>query len=168
MFRMATVVIGANVIPMPAPAMIAGTRKLIQVESGPAMYAISPIPVVNRAMPVMRMYLPPMRSERRPANGAVNMDVSDIGARVRPATSAEKPRTDWREMVMGRNALSMPKLIAAAIQLATVKLRSANSDSGASGSAWKRSQMTNRTISTTPAPMSSGIVIGYDSIWPQL
>ena len=96
MFRMATVVIGANVIPMPAPAMIAGTRKLIQVESGPAMYAISPIPVVNRAMPVMRMYLPPMRSERRPANGAVNMDVSDIGARVRPATSAEKPRTDWR------------------------------------------------------------------------
>ena len=69
---------------------------------------------------------------------------------------------------MGRNALSMPKLIAAAIQLATVKLRSANSDSGTSGSAWKRSQMTNRTISTTPAPMSSGIVIGYDSIWPQL
>jgi len=36
MFRMATVVMGAKVIPMPAPAMIAGTRKLIQVESGPA------------------------------------------------------------------------------------------------------------------------------------
>src|SRR5207248_10123861 len=36
MLRMATVVIGAKVMPMPAPAMMAGTRKLIQVESGPA------------------------------------------------------------------------------------------------------------------------------------
>ena len=54
----------------------------------------------------------------------------------------------------------MPKLMAAAIQLATVKLRSANSDSGTSGSAWYRSQMMKRITSTTPAPMTSGIVNG--------
>ena len=36
MLRIATVVIGAKVIPMPAPATIAGPRKLIHVESGPA------------------------------------------------------------------------------------------------------------------------------------
>ena len=63
-------------------------------------------------------------------------------------------------MVNGRNMLSMPKLMAAAIQLAIAKLRSANSDSGTSGSAWKRSQITNRTMSATPAPMTSGMVMG--------
>src|SRR5256885_14332574 len=96
MLRIAIVVMGAKVIPMPAPAMIAGTRKLIHVESGPAMYAMRPIPIVNSEMPAMRMYLPPMRSDRRPANGAVNIEVSDIGANVNPATRAENPRTDWR------------------------------------------------------------------------
>ena len=64
--------------------------------------------------------------------------------------------------------LSMPKLIAAAIQFATAKLRSANSESGTSGSVWKRSQTANRTISATPRPMTSGMVIAEDSIWPQL
>ena len=96
MLRIAIVVMGAKVIPMPAPAMIAGTRKLIHVESGPAMYAMRPIPIVNSEMPAMRMYLPPMRSDRRPANGAVNIEVSDIGAKVNPATRAENPRTDCR------------------------------------------------------------------------
>ena len=54
--------------------------------------------------------------------------------------------------------LSMPKLIAAAIQLATAKFRSAKSDNGSRGSVWNRSQMRNRTIRTTPAPMTSGMV----------
>ena len=42
------------------------------------------------------MYLPPTRSAIRPAKGAVNIDISDIGASVKPATNAEKPRADWR------------------------------------------------------------------------
>ena len=75
---------------------MAGARKLIQVESGPAMKAMLPMPIVNSVIPVMRMYLPPMRSDSRPAKGAVNIEVSDMGARVRPATRAEKPRTDCR------------------------------------------------------------------------
>ena len=61
-------------------------------------------------------------------------------------------------MVIGRNKLSMPKLIAAAIQLATAKLRSAKSESGTSGSAWNRSQMMKTGMRTTPATMISGIV----------
>ena len=44
----------------------------------------------------MRMYLPPMRSANRPAKGAVNIDVSDMGAKVKPAARAEKPRADCK------------------------------------------------------------------------
>ena len=94
--RIATVVIGAKVIPMPSPATIAGARKLIQVESGPATNAMVPMPIVNSVIPAIRMYLPPTRSARRPANGAVTIEVSDIGASVNPATRAEKPRADCR------------------------------------------------------------------------
>ena len=36
LLRMATVVLGAQVMPLPAPAMIAGRRNVSQVESGPA------------------------------------------------------------------------------------------------------------------------------------
>ena len=93
---MATVVMGANVMPMPAPATIAGTRKVSHVESGPATYVTRPKPIVKSEMPLRRMYLPPILSARRPANGATNIDVSDIGANVRPAVKAEKPRTDCR------------------------------------------------------------------------
>src|SRR5689334_4981076 len=96
MLRMATVVIGANVIPTPRPATTVAGRKLIHVESGPAMNAMLAAPIVNSVMPVIRMYLPPTLSASRPANGAVTIDVSDIGAIVSPATSAEKPRTDCR------------------------------------------------------------------------
>ena len=60
----------------------------------------------------------------------------------------------------GRNMLSMPKLIAAAIQLATEKLRSRKRSRGTSGSFWYRSHITNKIIRTTPKPMTSGIVIG--------
>ncbi len=88
------VVIGAKVIPIPAPAMIAGSRKVSQFESGPATKANVPNPMVNSEMPAVRMYLPPIRSAIRPANGAKTIEVSDIGARVSPAVSAEKPRTD--------------------------------------------------------------------------
>ena len=52
----------------------------------------------------------------------------------------------------------MPKLMAAAIQLATAKLRSAKSDRGTSGSDWNRSQTMNTTIRTDAATMISGIV----------
>src|SRR5258708_18876722 len=77
MLRMATVVMGEKVIPIPAPATIAGARKLIHVESGPATYVIQTKPTVNKEMPVVRMYLAPTLSAYRPAKGAVNMDVRD-------------------------------------------------------------------------------------------
>ena len=93
---MATVVIGAKVIPIPAPATIAGSRKVSHVESGPATNANVPKPMANSEMPVVRMYLPPIRSASLPANGAKTIEVRDIGASVRPAVSAEKPRTDCR------------------------------------------------------------------------
>src|SRR5207245_11033133 len=48
MLRIATVVIGAKVIPMPAPAMMAGARKVSHVEPGPATYGTSPKPNGNR------------------------------------------------------------------------------------------------------------------------
>src|SRR2546429_3427778 len=102
MLRMATVVIGAKVMPMPAPAMIAGTRNVSQVELGPATYVTRPKPIVKSEMPVRRMYLPPILSARRPANGATTIDVSDIGANVSPAVRAENQRTDCRQIVSGR------------------------------------------------------------------
>ncbi len=71
-------------------------------------------------------------------------------------------------MTIGRNRLIIPKAIAAAIQLVTAKLRSSKRESGTNGSAWYRSQITNSTSSTTPAPMTSGIVITYAPISPQL
>ena len=69
---------------------------------------------------------------------------------------------------MGRNRLIIPKAIDAAIQLATAKFRSSKSDSGTSGSAWKRSQITNSTSSTAPRPITSGMVTTYEPISPQL
>ena len=96
MLRIATVVMGAKVMPMPAPATIAGTRKLIHVESGPATNVSVPNPMAKTEIPVIRMYFPPMRSAIRPAKGATSIEVTDIGARVRPAVRAEKPRTDCR------------------------------------------------------------------------
>ena len=42
------------------------------------------------------MYLPPILSTIRPATGATNMDISEAGAMVSPAFSAEKPSTDWK------------------------------------------------------------------------
>ena len=96
MLRMATVVMGAKVMPMPAPATIAGTRKLIHVESGPATNVNVENPIAKTRIPVIRMYLPPTRSANRPANGATTIEVKDIGASVRPAVRAEKSRTDCR------------------------------------------------------------------------
>ena len=55
--------------------------------------------------------------------------------------------------------LSMPKLIAAAIQFATAKLRFLKRDSGIRGSDWNRSQMMKMTRSAAPPAMSSGMVI---------
>ena len=70
MLRMAIVVMGAKVMPIPAPATIAGPRKLIQVESGPATNVSQAKAMVNREMPVVRIHLPPTLSANRPANGA--------------------------------------------------------------------------------------------------
>ena len=66
MLRMATVVSGANVMPMPAPATMAGTRKVSQVESGPATTVSVPNPMAKTKTPVIRMYLPPTRSAMPP------------------------------------------------------------------------------------------------------
>ena len=62
-------------------------------------------------------------------------------------------------MTIGRNRLSMPKLIAAAIQLATAKFLFRNSESGMRGSAWNRSQTMKTARSKTPPMMTPGIVI---------
>jgi hypothetical protein len=96
MLRMATVISGANTQPMPNPATISGARKLCHEESGRAIRASQPIPAPNRVSPVIRMYLPPIRSVSRPANGATNIEISEAGAIASPAFSAEKPRTDCR------------------------------------------------------------------------
>lgn len=44
----------------------------------------------------IRMNLPPMRSDIRPATGARNIDTIEDGAITRPASSALKPSTDCR------------------------------------------------------------------------
>ena len=62
----------------------------------------------------------------------------------------------------------MPKLIAAAIQLATAKFLSRKSVSGSRGSGWKRSQKRKTRMMTTPPTITSGIVIPYEAISPQL
>ena len=97
MFRMAVVVIGANMQPMPKPAMASAGMKSCQVEWVVAM-ADGPgrCRPANSISPDIRMYLPPILSVRRPATGATNMEMSDAGAIVRPAFSAENPSTDWR------------------------------------------------------------------------
>ena len=94
MSRMATVVIGANVQPMPMPATSCGAKKSYQAEVGCAMSASQPMPTEKQASPVIRMYLPPMRSDSRPATGAMNIAMTEAGASVRPALRAEKPSTD--------------------------------------------------------------------------
>ena len=55
--------------------------------------------------------MPPIRSAIRPATGATNIEISDIGAVVRPACSADRPSTDCRKMVNGRNSPNMPNAI---------------------------------------------------------
>src|SRR5207245_9930783 len=75
MFRMATVVIGAKVIPIPAPATIAGTKKLIHVESGQATKARLAIQMVKRSIQVSRMNLTTIRSAKRLENGTENIEV---------------------------------------------------------------------------------------------
>ena len=94
--RMATVTNGANVHPMPNPATISAGRKSCHAELGRAISAVQPMPAANRVRPDIRMYLPPIRSVIRPATGATNIEMSEAGAIVRPAFSAEKPRTDCR------------------------------------------------------------------------
>ena len=84
---MATVVSGAKMQPMPIPATISGGRKEYQTELGVAIQAAHPIPIANSVRPVIRMYFPPMRSASRPANGAMNTEMIDAGASVRPAAA---------------------------------------------------------------------------------
>jgi len=95
-WRMATVVSGANVPPMPRPATINGTRKSCQVEVGVAISTAQPIPMANRLSPLTRIHLPPVLSVSRPRNGATAIITTEEGAMVRPALSAEKPRADCR------------------------------------------------------------------------
>ena len=96
MLRMATVIIGAKMQPMPNPATTRGATNMGHEESGCAISASQPMPTPNRIRPDMRMYLPPILSVIRPATGATNMDTSEAGAMTSPAFSAEKPRTDWK------------------------------------------------------------------------
>ncbi len=94
--RMAIVVSGANVPPMPSPATISGARKSCQDECVPAMRTTQPIPMANRESPATRIHLPPVLSVSRPRNGARAIITSEEGAIVRPALSAEKPSADCK------------------------------------------------------------------------
>ena len=94
--RIATVVSGANVPPMPRPATISAGRKSYQVECGVAISTTQPMPTANRVRPQIRMYLPPVLSVSLPRKGATKIITSEEGARVSPALSAEKPRADCR------------------------------------------------------------------------
>ena len=94
--RMATVVSGANVPPMPRPATIRGARKSCQVECVLAISTTQPMPTANRLSPLTRIHLPPVLSVSRPRNGAMTIITSEDGAMVRPALSAEKPSADCR------------------------------------------------------------------------
>ena len=94
---MATVVSGANVQPMPTPChdlrgqeVIPG-RVDLRDEHDPAHPGGE-----ARTSPLIRMNLPPIRSVMRPAAGATNIAISEAGASVSPALSAEKPSTSWR------------------------------------------------------------------------
>src|ERR1700736_3756424 len=83
-------------MPMPSPAMMSAGRKVYQCESVSATMTIRPMPAANRTRPIIKMYLPPMRSASHPALGAVTMAMSDIGTSVRPAWSAVMPQLRWR------------------------------------------------------------------------
>jgi hypothetical protein len=61
----------------------------------------------------------------RPANGALAMDASDMGASTRPACRGLSDRMDCRKITNGRKSPSMPKEMAATTPLMTAKLRSA-------------------------------------------
>src|ERR1700737_376456 len=130
---MVTVVIGANVQPRPAPARISGGRNVDCPALSDDTHTTRPMPAAKHVRPNIRMYLPPTRSVARPDNGATNIDVSGMGAIVRPALRALEPRTDCRKIVSGRKRPIMPKETMAASPLPTVKLRSLKSDRGTSG-----------------------------------
>ena len=53
-------------------------------------------------------HLPVVNTSSSLATGATNIEISDIGAVVRPACSADRPSTDCRKMVNGRNSPNMP------------------------------------------------------------
>ena len=94
--RMAVVVSGANVPPMPMPATISGARKSCHAECGPATRTAHPMPAANRVRPQVRMNLPPILSVSRPRKGAAKIMTTEAGAMVRPAFSAEKPSASCR------------------------------------------------------------------------
>ena len=107
-FIIATVCSGANVMPMPKPATIRPGSRCHRVTPRCDDAIRMPMPAENRLSPTNRIHLPPMRSASRPATGATNIEISDIGAVVRPACRAVSPSTDCRKMVSGRNRPNMP------------------------------------------------------------
>jgi hypothetical protein len=92
------------------------------------------MPPANRPTPKNRIHLPPTLSAYRPASGATNIEITDIGAVVRPACSADRPSTVCRKIVSGRNSPNMPKLIAVTTPFMMEKLRLRKIENGTSGS----------------------------------
>src|SRR5262245_14666265 len=88
-FRIAMVVIGAKVQPIPTPAMARAQMKSCHCEVGVAITAVRPKPTANNIRPDSKMYFPPILSVILPATGATNIETIDAGAIVRPALSAE-------------------------------------------------------------------------------
>jgi hypothetical protein len=87
--RMVSVAIGAQIPPIPRPMMAIAGMNDGQSESVLDCATRIPAPRPYSARPVIRMYLPPTRSDIFPANGASTRAITDIGARISPALMAE-------------------------------------------------------------------------------
>src|SRR5438046_3777117 len=142
---------GAKVQPSPTPARISGGRKVNWPALRDDTQMTRPMPTLKQLSPASRTYVPPNRAVARRAMGAMTIEVSDIGAKVRPAFNALKPSTDCRKIVSGKNRPIMPKKTMAASALPIAKFRSLKSDNGTSGSSRPRSHRIKSTNRMTLA-----------------
>jgi len=78
------------------PQITSGTKKVVQEELAPAADEMAPMPAAQARRPSMTLYLPPMRSARRPPSGDTTKVVTAKGAMASPAASGSTPSTVCR------------------------------------------------------------------------
>jgi hypothetical protein len=95
---------------------------------------------------------PPIRSERLPAIGAMNIGIAVQGRVRRPASSGEYPCTVWRNWESRKIEPNMPKNMnsEAAFEAANVRFRKKRT--GSIGAGVRRSQSTKAAVSAMPKP----------------